>query len=32
MSLLSSTLTWLNDDKHRARKGQIDALTSDDGW
>ncbi|KAH9980199.1 helicase C-terminal domain-containing protein [Lactifluus volemus] len=28
LSLLSSTLTWLDDDKHRARKGQIDALTT----
>jgi chromosome transmission fidelity protein 1 len=32
LSLLSSTLTWLDDDKHRARKGQIDALTSGDCW
>lgn len=31
MSLLSSTLTWLDDDKYRARKGQIDALSSGDG-
>ncbi|KAI9509200.1 DNA repair helicase [Russula earlei] len=30
LSLLSSTLTWLDDDKYRARKGQLDALTSDD--
>ncbi|KAN0123485.1 Helicase C-terminal domain containing protein [Russula decolorans] len=30
LSLLSATLTWLDDDKHRARKGELDALTSDD--
>ncbi|KAI0300192.1 helicase C-terminal domain-containing protein [Russula brevipes] len=30
LSLLSATLTWLDDDKYRARKGQLDALTSDD--
>ncbi|KAI0279235.1 helicase C-terminal domain-containing protein [Russula aff. rugulosa BPL654] len=29
LSLLSATLTWLDDDKHRARKGELDALTSD---
>ncbi|KAF8272016.1 DNA repair helicase [Lactarius quietus] len=31
LSLLSATLSWLDDDKYRARKGQLDALTSGDG-
>ncbi|KAH9989681.1 helicase C-terminal domain-containing protein [Russula compacta] len=30
LSLLSATLAWLDDDKHRARNGQLDDLTSDD--
>ncbi|KAH9049835.1 DNA repair helicase [Lactarius hengduanensis] len=31
LSLLSATLSWLDDDKYRARKGQLDALTGGDG-
>ncbi|KAH9986710.1 helicase C-terminal domain-containing protein [Russula vinacea] len=32
LSLLSATITWLDDDKYRARKGELDALSGDDGW
>ncbi|KAI0304347.1 DNA repair helicase [Multifurca ochricompacta] len=30
LSLLSAALTWLDDDKYRARKGHLDSLKSDD--
>ncbi|KAI0057841.1 DNA repair helicase [Artomyces pyxidatus] len=31
LSLLSASLTWLDDDRDRARKGQLDALAGGDG-
>lgn len=31
LSLLSATFTWLDDDKNRARQGQLDALAGSDG-
>jgi len=32
LSLLCATLTWLDDDKQRARMGQLDAIKGGNGW